>query len=207
MCAASGSRLGPVDPPRQRLGLDAGVVGAIAGEHGKRCCGCGRVARFRADVGGAGRFGCRSSIRPASLGGMVVCDRDRTGSITQAATPSADGGQTDPDLASGHVLRAWPRRRLGRCEGADVSVAQAVVDEGEQLAGHRDGGAARLIGDVADISRRCPTSARPTCGPWSRRLRHPVRHRRPGRHRRRRAPRAPTRAAGPCWRHPGRGRR
>src|SRR6266576_6669594 len=59
--------------------------------------GSGLVAftRVRTDVGGqAGRgFGCRSSIRPRG-GGMVMCDRDRAGSIKGAAAPPAGGSQT-----------------------------------------------------------------------------------------------------------------
>jgi hypothetical protein len=34
---------------------------------------------------------------PALVGGMVICDRDWTGSIKKATTPPADGGQTQND--------------------------------------------------------------------------------------------------------------
>jgi hypothetical protein len=85
--------------------------------------------------------------------GMVVCDHDQVGSIKRATAPPADGGQTQNDRAPGHV-RTGSRRHLrpvrGWVQGTDVSVAQAVVDEGEQLAGHRDGGdvAAAPFGDA-----------------------------------------------------------
>jgi hypothetical protein len=58
----------------------------------------------------------------ANAVGMVVCDRDQVGSIKSATAPPADGGQTQNDLAPGHV-RAGSRRRLGRVQGADVPVA------------------------------------------------------------------------------------
>jgi hypothetical protein len=67
-------------------------------------------------------LGCRSSIRPAVLGGMVIYDRDWTGSIKIATTPPADGGQTPGELAPGHV-RARSRRHRAGFEGADVPVA------------------------------------------------------------------------------------
>jgi hypothetical protein len=79
-------------------------------------------ARFRVmPEGQAEGFGCRSSIRPAGFGGMVIYDRDRMGSIKRATTPPAVGGQTrnDPrpvtsEPAHAAVLsasaRMWPSR-------------------------------------------------------------------------------------------------
>ena len=40
----------------------------------------------------------------------------------------------------GAALDCRAGRPPGRGAGADLSVAQAVVDQGEQFAGHRDGG-------------------------------------------------------------------
>jgi len=54
--------------------------------------------------------------------GMVVYDRDQAGSIKSATAPPADGGQTRNDLVPGHV-RTGSRRRLGRVQGTDVTVA------------------------------------------------------------------------------------
>ena len=89
-------------------------------------------------TGGQDRgFGCRSSIRYV---GMVCCDRDRVGSIRRTAAPPRGGGQTSGDHAPGHVRARSRRLPAARVEGTDVPVAQAVVDEGEQRAGHRDGG-------------------------------------------------------------------
>ena len=89
---------------------EVGVVGVVASPGSERC----REGRPRV------RLPVIHS--PRWVGGMAVCDRDRTGSIKQAASPSADGGQTQNGLASGHV-RTCSRRRPGRAEGADVPVA------------------------------------------------------------------------------------
>ena len=63
------------------------------------------------------------------------------GSITTATAPGSEGSD---NLPAARVLRPrCSRRRLTVGHGADVSVAQPVVDEGEQLAGRGD------LGDIA----------------------------------------------------------
>jgi hypothetical protein len=74
-------------------------------------------ARFRVMPEGRPRLGCRSSIRPACVRGMVIYDRDRAGSIKRATTPSAVGGQTENDprpvtSEPAHAARAWSRARM-----------------------------------------------------------------------------------------------
>ncbi len=79
-------------------------------------------ARFRVMPEGRPRARLPVIHSPCQIGGMVVYDRDRMGSIKRATTPPADRGQTQKRPASGHV-RACSRHRLGLIEGADVPVA------------------------------------------------------------------------------------
>ena len=84
---------------------------------------------------------------------MVWCDQDRAGSIKASAAPPAVGSHTPgdhaPDRTEDHAAPV-PSSGGSRLEGADVAVAQAVVDQGEQAAGDRDGGdvAAAAGGDL-----------------------------------------------------------
>ena len=70
--------------------------------------------------------------------------RSQTGSISLATTPVC-GGHDSCELASGCAGGVSPR--LG--QAADLAVAQAVVDEGEKLAGAGDS-ADRLAPAVSD---------------------------------------------------------
>jgi hypothetical protein len=77
---------------------------------------------------------------------MVWCDQDWAGSIKDSATPCAVGGQTPLRPRAQSV-----RNSCGLCgEGADMAIAQAVVDQGEQFAGDGDDGdvAAAAGGDL-----------------------------------------------------------
>ncbi len=63
---------------------------------------------------------------------MVSYDRDRAGSIKEGDHAVGGRGQTQKRPAYDHV-RARSRHRLGLLQGADVPVAQTVVDEDEQF--------------------------------------------------------------------------
>jgi hypothetical protein len=71
---------------------------------------------------------------------MVRSGHDQTGFKQFVDLAAGGGGHADHELASGRV-------RVSRCAGlgeaADLAVAQAVVDEREDLAGHRH---PRLVG-------------------------------------------------------------
>src|SRR5919112_6886250 len=70
-----------------RIGWRAGGSVAALGRAGGM--GWSSSPGSEAFGGQAEGLGCRSSIRPAELGGKVICDRDRTGSITHATAPPA----------------------------------------------------------------------------------------------------------------------
>src|SRR4051812_19680789 len=97
---------------------------------------------------GQGRiFGCRSSLRPPQ-GGHGAARVQHAGSITKGTTPRSGSGNAEirgsDNCAAARVLRPrCSRRRLTVGHGADVFVAQPVVDQREQLAGRGD------LGDVA----------------------------------------------------------
>jgi hypothetical protein len=55
------------------------------------------IAMFRGDAGGQAEVRLSVIHSPRQIRGMVICDRDRTGSIKEATTPPADGGQTQND--------------------------------------------------------------------------------------------------------------
>src|SRR6476659_6985422 len=92
-----------------------------------------------ADTLGQGRIGsgCRSSLRPAGVG-MERCGGNTRGPIKLATTP----GRGSDSAAAARVLRPGCSRRPGTVERADMSVAQPVVDQGEQFACRGD------LGDV-----------------------------------------------------------
>ncbi len=66
-------------------------------------------ARFRVMPEGQAEGSAAGHPSAPPCGGMVIYDRDRTGSIKRATTPPVDGGQTQKRPASGHV-RADSRR-------------------------------------------------------------------------------------------------
>ena len=72
-------------------------------------------------------------------GCMVIYGRARAGSIRNG-DHAADRRESDPWRSRTRSPGACSRRGLGPGEGADVPVAEAAVDQGEQLTGHRDGG-------------------------------------------------------------------
>src|SRR5246127_5364919 len=99
-------------------------------------CGCGATSPRLMRMGW-GRAETSAAVIPSprSGGPGAVCVQ-HAGSITTATAPRSRGSDNVP---AARVLR--PRcscRRLPVGQGADVSVAQPVVDEGEQLAGRGD---------------------------------------------------------------------
>ena len=80
----------------------------------------------------------RGSAAEASLrrrvASMVRSGHDKTGFKQFVDLAARCGGHADHELASGRVRVS---RRLGLGEAADLAIAQAVVDEREDLAGHR----------------------------------------------------------------------
>lgn len=70
---------------------------------------------------------------------MVIYGRDRVGSIRNG-DHAIRGWGSDLQRSRIRSRGACSRCGLGRSEGTDVPVAEAVVDQGEQLTGGRDGG-------------------------------------------------------------------
>jgi hypothetical protein len=83
---------------------------------------------------------------------MVRSGHDQTGFKQFVDLAAGSGGHADHELASGRVRVS---RRLGLGEAANLAVAQAVVDERENLAGHRYPGlvGAAPFGDAAKPGR------------------------------------------------------
>ena len=146
--ARRGSLEGPVRIPPGIIGLRSRL--RLRWMRCSRCLGGGTL-RFVLQVstccsGGVSRFpGRRSSIRHGD-GGMEGFGRSQTGSIKRATTPPQGGGHEKVRLASGCAGRV--SSRLG--QATDVSVAQAVVDEGPKLACRGDpaDGTASVLGDT-----------------------------------------------------------
>ncbi len=82
-------------------------------------------------------------------GGMERFGRSLAGSIKRSTTPPG-GAMTNSEGASGCV---WSGPSPHSARAADLAVAQAVVDEGEQLAGGRH-----------PARRSCPAGRRPGGG-------------------------------------------
>ncbi len=116
-CLCRGLPVGVRELPRRSRGRGYGLV---------------VFARVRVDAGGRPGLGCRSSIRPAGLGGMVIYDRDRAGSIKEATTPPADGGQTrnDPrpvvgyEAQRGAVASTGTRQTKIRCKSSESRLTE-----------------------------------------------------------------------------------
>jgi hypothetical protein len=85
-----------------------------------------------------GRLGCLDMCS-RNLVRMVRSVHDHRGSIT---SPAAPAGWEPRRSASSPVIVSELSRRHGFvvAQAADLAVAQAVVEEGEQSAGHRDAG-------------------------------------------------------------------
>ena len=131
--------------PRARTnGLDAGparcMLSADARRSAARLCGCGSFSKCDAQIRWAGPdwSGRRSSLRPAGVG------MKRCGSTTRGQSRgdhAGYGGQTVRRPRACCVRGAHAALRWS--QGADVPVAQPVVDQGEQFARRGDRGDVR----------------------------------------------------------------
>jgi hypothetical protein len=107
-------------------GLDGrGAAGVVVG--------VGVSHRGPHDLRVAARLGCRGIPSPMGWASMVRSGHDQTGFKQFVDLAARSGGHADHKLASGRVRAS---RRCGLDEAANLAVAQAVVDERENLAGH-----------------------------------------------------------------------
>ena len=102
----------------------------------------------RAVVKGDPRLGCQSSLRRVASG-MELCGRSRAGSIKGATSPESGGHDSSRARVPGCVRASSP----GLAKAADFSVAQPVVDQGEDPASSRHPAdvAAPAGGDAVEV--------------------------------------------------------